>query len=206
MKKVVIYLLFLTLVSSGIFVACSKSNVDQEWKATLGTNSYSSAAEIFKSINKIDLKNATSTNNIKATQEIIYPAANKIASYFFDRYKIDIRQDFVDNPQGIIILGLFYAAKEVNYSNNSVLSSLRVKTLSSDGLVITENKDDFSCFLSAVAAVIGITDARNIWRSIVSGASEETVLAAVKLIGKRVAGVISVAIMVYEVGSCLEWW
>ncbi len=38
------------------------------------------------------------------------------------------------------------------------------------------------------------------------GASEQTVIAAVKLIGRRVAGIISVALMVYATGSCLDWW
>ena len=62
------------------------------------------------------------------------------------------------------------------------------------------------CFLTAVGTLIGITDAKNIWKSIVAGASEETAIAAVKLIGRRVGTIISVGIMVYEVGSCLDWW
>lgn len=38
------------------------------------------------------------------------------------------------------------------------------------------------------------------------GASEETVIAAIKLVGRRVGTVISVGIMVYATGRCLDWW
>ena len=44
------------------------------------------------------------------------------------------------------------------------------------------------------------------WKSIVMRASEQTVIATVKLIVRRVAGIITVTTMVYATGSCLDWW
>jgi hypothetical protein len=72
--------------------------------------------------------------------------------------------------------------------------------------VMKTSDENMDCFLTAVGDFIGISQAKSIWRGIVMGASEQTVIAAVKLIGRRVAGIISVALMVYATGSCLDWW
>lgn len=68
------------------------------------------------------------------------------------------------------------------------------------------NAQSYSCFLVAVSTFLGIADAQGIWASIVGGASAQTAVAALKLIARRVAGVISVGIMIYSVGECLNWW
>ncbi len=199
MKKTIIFLFLLGVVCSTIFLACSKSNSENEWVATFETNKYSTITDIFKSVNKAELINATSNNNLAKTNEITIALASKIASFVFEKYKMDVRKDFINDPQGVIILGLSLAARE--HENGTII----VKTTSTDNGVII-NKADLNCFFAVVGGVIGITDARNIWKSITAGASEETILAAVKVIGKRVAGIITVGIMVYELGECFDWW
>lgn len=110
---------------------------------------------------------------------------------------MDLRNDFVDNPEGLVTLGLIYAAKEKN-ANLASSHSQGISTLAVSG--------DFDCFLAAVGTFIGIADARKIWLSIVAGASEETAIAALRLIGRRAATVLAVGIMVYEAGDCLGFW
>jgi hypothetical protein len=53
---------------------------------------------------------------------------------------------------------------------------------------------------------MGLTQAQALWQSIVGGATVQTVVDALILIGRRVAGVISVGLMVVAVGDCLGWW
>jgi hypothetical protein len=53
---------------------------------------------------------------------------------------------------------------------------------------------------------LGIADAKKIWAGIVAGASEETVIASLRLMGRRVATVIGVGLMIYEAGDCLGFW
>jgi hypothetical protein len=50
-------------------------------------------------------KDEVKISNINKTK------ANQIASYFQDKFNIDITKEFIDNPEGIVILGLFYAKK-----------------------------------------------------------------------------------------------
>ncbi|PQV59672.1 hypothetical protein CLV53_11556 [Sediminibacterium magnilacihabitans] len=142
-------------------------------------------------------------HNEADAQAIVYPLANKVASYFYAKYQRDIRRDFVNNPQGIIILGLLYAAKERHAATINMSASLHAP---GQGLAVESNRATFDCLLSVVGSVIGLSDARNLWQSIAAGATEETAIAALKVIGRRVAGVITVAIMVYDLGSCLDWW
>ena len=60
--------------------------------------------------------------------------------------------------------------------------------------------------MAAVSAFVGVTEARNIWASIQAGTSSETVVGTIKLVGRRVASVITVVFTVYQVGECLDWW
>lgn len=189
------FLIASLFASLAFFISCKKTSEKSEWKAQIESNSIASVTEIFKLTDPQKLKAIISANDEIKGRQFINSTANKIATYFFYKYKIDIREDFVDNPQGIITLGLFYAAKE-SKSNTQNNYASRAE-MASPGM---------DCFLTAVGTLIGITDAKNIWKSIVAGASEETAIAAVKLIGRRVGTIISVGIMVYEVGSCLDWW
>jgi hypothetical protein len=189
------FLIASLFASLAFFISCKKTSEKSEWKAQIESNSMASVTEIFKLTDPQKLKEIISANDEIKGRQFVNSTANKIATYFFYKQKIDIREDFIDNPQGIITLGLFYAAKE-SQSNTQNNYASRAQFAS----------PDMDCFVTAVSTFLGIADARNIWRSIVAGASEETVIAGLKLIGRRVGTIIGVGVMVYSVGRCLDWW
>ena len=177
--------------------SCSKS-IENHWQAEIRENNINSLPELFSQIGSEKLVDIVASKDSLKAKSYNIMKANEIASYFFDKYKIDIREKFVDNPEGIIILGMFYAEKEYQKTKYQIKTNSLNSFKTSD-----ENMD---CFMTVVSDVIGISQAKAIWNSIVMGASEETVIAAVSLIGKRVAGILTVATMVYSTGSCLGWW
>jgi hypothetical protein len=182
-----------------ILTGCTKSTQDKQWHAEITENKAATLQDVFlqngseKLIDIVASKDQVKMSNFNKTK------ANEIASYFLDKYKIDITKEFIDNPEGIVILGLFYAKKEQQVTYSHIMSN-------STNNVMKTSDENMDCFLTAVGDFIGISQAKSIWRGIVMGASEQTVIAAVKLIGRRVAGIISVALMVYATGSCLDWW
>ena len=95
-----------------LLTSCSKSTEDKKWQAEITENKAESLKEVFlqngseKLLDIIDSKDEVKMSNFNKTK------ANQIASYFQDKFKIDITKEFIDNPEGIVILGLFYAEKE----------------------------------------------------------------------------------------------
>lgn len=182
-----------------LLTSCSKSTEDKKWQAEITENKAESLKEVFlqngseKLLDIIDSKDAVKMSKFNETK------ANQIASYFQDKFNVDITKEFIDNPEGIVILGLFYAKKEQLDANSQIMSN-------STNNVMKTPDENMDCFLTAVSDFIGISQAKSIWKSLVMGASEETVIAAIKLVGRRVGAVISVGIMVYETGRCLDWW
>jgi hypothetical protein len=91
------------------------------------------------------------------------------------------------------------------YLNLFVMLALN-QSQSNDKVTFKTSDENMNCFLTAIGDIIGITQARSLWKSIVAGASEETVIAAVSLIGRRVAGVLTITFAIYSTGECLGWW
>jgi len=173
---------------------------DQQWEAQISQSQVSSMTEIFYQEESDKITDLIASKNQNLISIYNRKKANQITSFIFKKYKIDIREKFKDNPEGIIILGMFFAAKEYEYKN------LSTKSISISSKLTMKYDDRMNCFITAVSDVIGIAQARSIWTSIAAGATEETVIAAVSLIGKRIAGIISVTLMVYSTGECLGWW
>lgn len=178
--------------------SCNKIVDTNYWKAEITENKANSLQDLFSQIGSEKLIDIVESKDIIKAESYNKMKANQIASYFLDKYNIDLRDKFIDNPEGIVILGMFYAQKEI------VNSRLHMKSNSS--LALSSSEENMNCFLTAIADVIGIAQAKSIWKSIVMGASEETVIAAVSLIGRRVAGILTVATMIYSTGGCLGWW
>jgi hypothetical protein len=159
--------------------SCSKSVDNNQWQAVISENKVNSLPEIFSQFKTEKVVEILSSKDtIKASQQNKI-LANQIASYFQSKYKIDITQDFKNNPEGIIILGIFYAKKEAieAKSKNTSFSINSYQT----------NSEDMECLMTAVGTVIGISQAKDIWRSIMAGATEATILNTVKLLARRVA-------------------
>jgi len=164
------------------FTSCTKSTEEKQWQAEISENKAASLKDIF-------LQNGS--------EKLIAIIASKDEVKMSNLNKIGITKEFIDNPEGIIILGLFYAEKEHQDA------SLKIKSNSTE---VMNTPDPSDCFWQAVTGVIGIADAKNIWKALSVGASEETVIAAVRLIGKRVAITISITYMVIQIGDCYGWW
>ena len=180
--------------------SCTKLTDDKKWQAEITENKVASLKEVFiqngseKLIDIIASKDEVRVINYNKMK------ANQIASYFHDKFKIDITKEFIDNPEGIVILGLFYAEKEHQETR------LKIKTNSNDVMMATPD-EYMSCLHTAVEAVIGVTQAKEIWKGFVGGATAEaTVFAAAKLMAKRVATIWGIADMVYNMGLCMTWW
>jgi hypothetical protein len=182
-----------------ILTGCTKSTQDKQWQAEITENKAANLQDVFLQNGSEKLIDLVASKDELKIKKFNKTKANEIASYFQDKYNIDITKEFIDNPEGIVILGLFYAKKEQQDADSQIMSN-------STNNVMKTSDENMDCFLTAVGDFVGITQARSIWNSIVMGASEQTVIAAVKLIGRRVAGIISVATMVYATGSCLDWW
>lgn len=195
LKKITPIILFsFVLFLSG----CTKSVERITWQAEISENKINYLPELFNEFTSEKLIDIIASKDSDKASSYNKMKANQIASYFKHKYKIDIRDKFIDNPEGIIILGVFYAEKE-SLDLKSQTKSYSINSLKT-------NDEDMSCLFAAVGAVIGISEAKAIWSSIVAGASAETVIAAVSLIGRRVAAIWTVSVMVYEIGGCLDWW
>lgn len=212
--------LSIIILSSLTISSCKKNNVlieKPDSVINVSTNSTSNfvqqgrsssdltSTQIPETLKEVFLKdssiliNIIQTGNPELSQTYITKLTNDISDYFLFRENIDIRAEFPNDPNGIILSGLFLATR-----TNVPLIPVDRQGTSQE---ITINRvDDLSCFMTAIGALIGISDARNIWASIQAGASSETVIGTIKLIGRRVASVITVVFTVYQVGECLDWW
>jgi uncharacterized membrane protein YeaQ/YmgE (transglycosylase-associated protein family) len=195
MIKYILSILSLCIVL--LLTSCSKSTEDKKWQAEITENKAESLKEVFlqngseKLLDIIDSKDEVKMSNYNETK------ANQIASYFQDKFNVDITKEFIDNPEGIVILGLFYAKKE------QLDASSQIKTNST---IVMKQNDPNDCFWAVITGLIGLTDAKNVWKAFSAGISEETIFAAAKLIGKRVGSVIVTLVAVDQLGECMGWW
>lgn len=188
----------------------SNSSGGANWVASIPVPSTFSAQEIFSN-DKYILENILLSQNQDSASLYMYDLANRVSGYFYHIRGIDLRNDFVGDPSGIIILGLFYAAEENYYLQQGMLAINANRTIleKKKGDLSPLKYDDgdrFSCFITAVSTLIGISDARNLWRSILGGAAEQTIISGLKLMARRTFFAITIATTVYSVGDCLDWW
>jgi hypothetical protein len=188
-----VFLLIIVLISS-----CNKELTTKHWEAQIIKNKANSLPELFNQIGSEKLVEIVSSKDQVQVSAYNKMKANQIASYFIDKYKIDIREEFKDNPEGIIVLGMLYAAKEYE--------DARIKIKGNSLEVMKSPEEEMNCFFVAVESVIGITQARSLWKSIAMGATKEAVISSVSLLSRRVVAIWSVANLVYDIGGCLEWW
>jgi len=200
MKKI-IQTLSLCLIL--FLTSCTKSTEVKQWQAVITKNKAATIKEIFLENGSKKLLDITASKDEVKMSDYNKMTANQIASYFQDKFKIDITKEFIDNPEGIVILGLFYAKKEQQDANSQIMSD-RTNNLMKANVMQANDTND--CFWAAVTGILSLADAKNIWKAISAGATEETVIAAAKLIGRRVGGIIMVTIAILEIGECIGWW
>lgn len=195
MKKINLLLIVCSVL---MFSSCSKSVDNNQWQAVISENKVNSLPEIFSQIKTESVLEILSSKDTIKANKLNKILANQIASYFQSKYKIDISQEFINNPEGIVILGIFYAKKEA-IEAKSQIKSYSINSYQS-------NSEDMDCLMAAVGTAIGISQAKDIWKSIMAGATEATIISTVKLMARRVAAAWTVVALVYEVGGCLDFW
>lgn len=147
------------------------------------------------------LQTIVSTENSELAENYLTSLTNDISDYFLQTENIDVRAEFSNDRNSIILLGLFISLRPTILAPGERNSKSNVLVT---GRAPTEPSID--CFITAVSSLIGISEGQAIWNSIKAGASTQTVIGALKLIARRVASAITVAFMIYEVGECLDWW
>ena len=199
MKKIMFMFLTIVLVSS-----CKKTEViEPEIEPVV--MGYKSMIELLndKTYGIVSLKEATNETDKKIIRDRI---SNRIISYLYKTQKVDIRKDFINNPDGVLTLGYFVAHIE---KQKELISKRAQSGMEGEVLSITNPETDkqFECFLTAVSSFIGLSEARSIWKAIVTGSLEtSTIIGGLALMAKRVATIATVTIMIYEAGDCLGWW
>lgn len=195
MKKTISLLTI--IVFTMIFVSCQKQNFEKQtttWKAKITKSEHQNFTELYKSVPKVDLKKILDENDEVRARKIIEPLADQVASLINTKHGLNIADEFENNPQGLVVYGLFYLYQERTAGNVNIGSQGRISEAS------------LSCLITAVGSVVGISDVKALWKSFVAGATEATALAAAKVLFKRVAICVTSVFALYELGSCLNLW
>lgn len=205
MKKVFAFTLMVFSLLS-----CSKQDVTENQTFNLFNNDDHQIAarcsserftSIFKSIEIESIRAAISSEDSEILNEIIEKFNESIISVYHEEYGIDLATKFDnDEKYGITLMGIYSAAKE-----KYIMDGYEVGIDEGD-IPYDEIDESFDCFLTAVSTAIGISDAKSLWKSIIGGAAQQTVISSLKLMAKRVAAAWTVVVLVYEVGVCLDWW
>jgi len=116
----------------------------------------------------------------------------EIIGYFYYYRNIDIRAD-LPNVEQVILLGLFYAKRQIELGNTPPIGSISQSNV----------QENMGCFITAVADIIGISQAKEIWQSIVAGATDRTIIGMVKFGARKVGTVFTVIAAVYQTAECL---
>lgn len=183
------------------------TSATSEWVLSVPTPSVNNLQDLFLR-DRFTIRNIVNSNDNIQAENYVRNLADQIAGYYYHVKNIDLRNDFSNDPEGVVLLGLFFAAKEFNdlYQLNTFSIDSKNKKIKSD---ITPNyiqENPMECFVTAVSTIIGIGDARSLWRNILAGATEQTAIAALKLIARRTASGITIVLAIYGAGDCLGWW
>jgi hypothetical protein len=196
MKKITV----VTFLFISIFIVTSCNKVDSivNPRQQFEKNEFTTMTGVLNSVNQIGLENILKDKNEAQASLILQPLSKKIISFIYSNYKIDISKS--TDIAGIIIIGALIAKKEQELFSYNLKDKNKI-----NGSTI-QNAPGMDCFITAVSSVIGIADARNLYLQFVNGVSAETILGTVRLLGKRVAGILTLTFTVYELGKCIGWW
>lgn len=198
MKKIFVFI-FLSISISGF------ANIFNHGTSLLAVRISSGAlpqtedklTDIFRKVDYEKLKVYLETENAQEIEKIYKGIAFEMAEYItiktgekFDNYINEL-------PEVVIIYGIYYFLKEKGINDFP-------EDLPNKSMFALDN--GAGCFFSLVSALIGITDAKSIWQSIVKGEAIPTILGTLKTMFKRVATIFTVVVTIYGVGECLGWW
>ena len=174
-----------------------------KWTLSIPFPTSSSLQELFQK-DSVTIRNIVNTNNEKQAKIYVQDLADQIAGYYYYNKGIDLRLDFADDPNDVVIFGLFYTAKEVYDQGNTPPSTFKIKAKQEKPNYVPI--DPLECVFQAIGDIIGLSNVRTIWASIIGGAGEHTIIAALKLLGGRKVAGFTLVVAVYHTGQCLDWW
>ena len=185
------------------FVSCKKANPINEipepefhWMAIISPSPYSSINSIFKA-SETELKEAIIVNDTIKQKRLTIKLANNIVSYIYKTQQVDIRKEFIDDPNGVVSLGLLLERKEY-------YTPLSSKPTNSEKLLPSPEMD---CLFAALGGLVGINEARTMWATLMGeGVILDSAIAAARFIGKKVGVALSVTLLLRDVGDCFGWW
>lgn len=191
MKKIVIILCSIAILSG-----CSKQVNDplpaqnpSPTSQMINGTIFTSMPDVFKSINVAALQTAINNNDDPASTSILISLANKIYIYIQNNYDATFTANVSTNYKEIIVMGMAYLEYEANPVGGVSVQSSEV-----------------DCIITVVGSIIGVNDVMGIVNDFRNGVSATTLMGTARLALKRVATAITVAIAIYELGDCLDWW
>lgn len=202
-------LLVLTIVLLG-FTSCKKNQLTEtdpintskpeyRWEATIGASPHLNAVTIFKE-SESELKEIIATKDTIRQKRLTLQLANNIASYVYKTQKVDIRKEFINDPNGIVFLGMLLEIKERSLTPSS-------KSTNSPSDLYAISTPEMDCFFAAVGGLVGINEAKTMWLTLMGeGVVLDSFIAAARFITKKVGVGLTVAILLRDVGGCFGWW
>lgn len=199
-------IVLLSLANSVAITSCKKVDnlpIDGSYSnkktSTLAFSGFN-IEDVFKSID-IDTLKSVAENNDSAliTQELI-ELASEIQLFLKTNYDSTFNPDIVTYYKEIIVLGISYLKYQQEIAADSIGN-----LINSENTAVIQS-GDLDCILSAVGGLIGVSDVISLVNSFKNGISATTLLGTAKVMLKRTAAAITVAIVIYQMGECFGWW
>jgi hypothetical protein len=191
-------ILTFTFVLLIICPSCTKDISKIELSQQFPIPKYETMNNLFNSLDSASLYSVVLNKNDFASKQLLHRLSININNFVSEKYLINLSA--VTNDFNVVIIGMLIAEKELE-------TQRFINKINNIDFVNTPNKAaGMDCFLSSVSGVLGILEARALYMQFTNGVGAETIIAAVKLIGKRVGSAISIVFAVYELGLCIGWW
>ena len=147
---------------------------------------------LFSNINPTQLQQILNSTDSIAITNYFYPLANQVAAHLSIKYGDNISNEIGNNPQAMILLGLFEYGVENNFTLDSIANRAEY--------------GDWECFMNAVVDGFGIGAVRTLYNDFKHGASPRTIVRAVKTLGSRMWLGLTVGWAIFSLGQCMDWW
>ena len=153
---------------------------------------------IFAAVDKNELKKALDENNISKSETLMKPVATTMARYLFSKTGENFTADVEESSIEVIMMGVFYHMRENNYDVSRTAAGNNRQnspTVAGGG--------PWECFIGALGGIIGLQEIGNLYHDYTHGVTPRTVFRTMRTMLRRVAGVFTIAMAVYELVSCL---
>lgn len=159
-------------------------------------SSFSSMEDVFLSTDYQTLRNALDEGDEDLANSIIVETAVKVNDYLINHYEVDFSEDLVEDPQSVVVAGLFYYGKELG------IPDLEEYIPPSEEAAVS-----FACFKAALGGMFSLPNIYAIYRDFVAGTvGPQTLIRTLRTMGKSIFYGFAIGYAIYELGDCLGWW